>query len=989
MPRAVSNIIAPFWLVVLPIALLTAAPQAPAKAIPSGTALDRYVAAPDPTFAWKVLRQLPADGATATLIEMTSQRWLTEREVERPLWTHWITVVRPAKVTSDIGFLYITGGSLDREPPAKPPAWLVEAARDTGTVTAELRLVPNQPIVFMDDPTRSGRTEDDFIAYTWNKFLRTGDERWPARLPMTKSAVRAMDAVTEFTTSPAGGGRATKRFVVSGASKRGWTTWATAAVDSRVIAIAPAVIDLLNLEPSFNHHFQAYGGWSDAVQDYVDQGIMNWLGTPQFHALMRIEEPYEYRDRLTMPKFIMNASGDQFFLPDSSQFYFDDLKGEKHLRYVPNASHSLDKTDALESVQAFYASIVKGTPRPEIKWTFEPDGTIKVIAKERPASVVLWQAVNPDARNFRQDTIGDAYQSRPLTPAGPNTWIARVAQPPKGWTAFFIELSFPTGGKYPFKVTTGIRVLPETLPYPAPKLQSPLTPAPAQQFDLVVYGGTAGGVITAVAAAREGLKVALLEPGRHLGGMVSGGLGWTDYGKKEVIGGYSLEFFERVGKKYGRPIEWHFEPHVAESVFQELVAEAGVRVFLDHRLRQKSGVRKAGASIAEITIENGSTFRGKVFADATYEGDLMAQAGVSYTWGREGADEYGESLAGVRERTPLHQFRVPISPVEATGKLLPEIMARTEDAVGAADKRVQAYNFRLCMTKTADNRVPWPMPARYDPARFELLARYLPAFEAQLGRPLAMNDVMKADILQNGKTDTNNNGAFSTDYIGGSYDYPEGNYGTRARIRQAHVDYIQGFLYFLATDSRVPAALSAEMKQWGLCRDEFADAGHWPYQLYVREARRMVGEYVMSQKDIQTELTKTDVIGMGSYNSDSHNVQRRPDAAGTAVENEGDMQVKVTPYQIPYRVILPKRREASNLLVPVCFSATHVAYSTLRMEPQYMILGQAAGVAAKMAIERGVGVQEVDTAALTARLKSQRAVFQDTPARASRELATK
>jgi hypothetical protein len=397
------------------------------------------------------------------------------------------------------------------------------------------------------------------------------------------------------------------------------------------------------------------------------------------------------------------------------------------------------------------------------------------------------------------------------------------------------------------------------------------------------------------------------------------------------------------------------------------VAEAGVRVFLDHRLRQKSGVRKAGASIAEITIENGSTFRGKVFADATYEGDLMAQAGVSYTWGREGADEYGESLAGVRERTPLHQFRVPISPVEATGKLLPEIMARTEDAVGAADKRVQAYNFRLCMTKTADNRVPWPMPARYDPARFEL----------------------KDVGLQNGKTDTNNNGAFSTDYIGGSYDYPEGNYGTRARIRQAHVDYIQGFLYFLATDSRVPAALSAEMKQWGLCRDEFADAGHWPYQLYVREARRMVGEYVMSQKDIQTELTKTDVIGMGSYNSDSHNVQRRPDAAGTAVENEGDMQVKVTPYQIPYRVILPKRREASNLLVPVCFSATHVAYSTLRMEPQYMILGQAAGVAAKMAIERGVGVQEVDTAALTARLKSQRAVFQDTPARASRELATK
>ena len=342
---------------------------------------------------------------------MTSQRWLTEKEVERPLWTHWLTVIRPKTVTSDIAFLYITGGSLDRDPPAEPPAWLVDAARDTGTVTAELRLVPNQPVVFTDDPTHAGRSEDDFIAYTWNKFLRTGDERWPARLPMTKSAVRAMDAVTAFTTSSAGGGHAATRFVVSGASKRGWTTWATAAVDPRVIAIAPAVIDLLNIEPSFKHHFQAYGAWSDAVQDYVDQGIMKWLGTPQFKALMRIEEPYEYRERLTMPKFIINASGDQFFLPDSSQFYFDQLPGEKHLRYVPNASHSLDKTDALESVEAFYASIVHGTPRPDINWTFERDGSIKAVAKDRPGEVVMWQASNPDARNFRQDVIGNAYQS--------------------------------------------------------------------------------------------------------------------------------------------------------------------------------------------------------------------------------------------------------------------------------------------------------------------------------------------------------------------------------------------------------------------------------------------------------------------------------------------------------------------------------------------------------------------------------------------------
>ena len=502
-----------------------------------------------------------------------------------------------------------------------------------------------------------------------------------------------------------------------------------------------------------------------------------------------------------------------------------------------------------------------------------------------------------------------------------------------------------------------------------------LTQRRGPAYDVVVYGGTAGGVITAVAAAREGLKVALVSPDHHLGGMVSGGLGWTDYGRKEVIGGYSREFFERVGRKYGRDIEWHFEPHVAEAVFNDLVKEAGVAVFLDQRLREKSGVRKTGTQLAEIVMESGAAYRASIFADATYEGDLMAQAGVSYTWGREAISEYGESLAGVREHMPLHQFRAAVSPYDGKGKLLPEIMPRSLDGVGAADTRVQAYNFRLCMTKTPENRVDWPKPSGYSPARYELVARYLPAFETELKRPLGINDVMKADILQNGKTDTNNNGAFSTDYIGGSYGYPQASYAKRAQIRQSHVDYIKGFMYFLATDSRVPAALSAEMKQWGLCRDEFADNDHWPYQLYVREARRMVGEFVMSQKDIQTELTKPDVIGMGSYNSDSHNVQRRPSEDGKAVENEGDMQVPVTPYQIPFRLVLPKRAQTTNLLVPVAFSATHVAYSTLRMEPQYMIVGQATGVAAKMAIERKQAVQDFDTVALCGKLKSQRAVF--------------
>jgi len=448
-------------------------PRPDARTNAHETALDRYVRAPDPSFTWKVVRRLPAEGATATLIDMTSQRWLTEQEVEHPLWRHWVTVVTPPTVTTDAALLYITGGRLDRDPPSTVPPWLIETARDTGSVVAELRLVPNQPIVFLDDPARKPRLEDDFLAYTWDHFLRTGDERWPARLPMTKSAVRAMDAVSAFEASQDGGGHRVSRFVVSGGSKRGWTTWTTAAVDTRVTAIAPLVIDVLNVEPSFIHHWRAYGAWSDAVKDYVEHGIMDWIGTAPYHRLMHIEDPYEYRDRLTMPKMLVNASGDQFFLPDSSQFYFDDLKGEKHLRYVPNTNHGLEKSDAIDTVEAFYAAVVTGTPRPEITWTFEKNGSIKAVAKSRPDTVTLWQATNPDARDFRLDTIGPAYTSTPLSPEGPNTWIARPKQPAKGWTAAFIEFTFPTGGPHPLKLTTAVRVLPDTLPFPPPQPRRP------------------------------------------------------------------------------------------------------------------------------------------------------------------------------------------------------------------------------------------------------------------------------------------------------------------------------------------------------------------------------------------------------------------------------------------------------------------------------------------------------------------------------------
>ena len=499
-------------------------------------------------------------------------------------------------------------------------------------------------------------------------------------------------------------------------------------------------------------------------------------------------------------------------------------------------------------------------------------------------------------------------------------------------------------------------------------------------YDVVVYGGTAGGVMTAVAAARAGAKTALLEPRTQIGGMVAGGLSGTDVGKKEVIGGLALEFYFRCGREYGlerhlQEVAWMPEPKVAAAVFRAMLREAGVTLLEQHRLVERTGVRMAGRRVVELVCENGARIQARVFADASYEGDLMAQAGVGYTLGREGVKQYGESLAGIRAHTPSHQFPVDISAYDGAGRLLPEVASGPRGEPGAADRRIQAYNFRVIATHLPANRLPWTKPVGYDPARYELLARTLSATTAHLGRAPRLNEVSLLRVIPNGKVDLKNRGGFSTDYIGKNYDFPDGSYATRERIWRDHEAYQRGFYYFLASDPRVPAELQAEMNEYGLARDEFVANGHWPDQLYIREARRLVGDFVATQKDLQTELTKPDVIGMGSYNSDSHNVQRFANARG-AVENEGDVQVPVSPYQIPFRVVVPKRAQAENLLVPVCFSASHIAYASLRMEPQYMILGHAAGLAAAAAARSGKSVQETDVPALQQQLKREGAVFQ-------------
>jgi PhoPQ-activated pathogenicity-related protein len=431
------------------------------------TALDKYVQAPDPAFKWSVAGSLTGEGYTAYFIDLTSQVWETPVPSDRKEWRHWLTVIKPAQVKHSTGFLFITGGSNRDEMPKNVDPSMVDMATTTSTIVAILQQVPNQPISFEDH--KKGMVEDDFIAYTWDKFLRTGNEIWPARLPMTKSAVKAMDALQQFTGSAAGGGRRLEGFVVAGGSKRGWTSWTTAAVDKRVVAIAPLVIDLLNLRASFEHHWRAYGFWAPAVGDYERWGIMDWFDTKEYNDLMKLVEPFSYRERLTMPKYIINSAGDQFFLPDSSQFYFKDLKGEKYLRYVPNSNHSLRETDARESMIAYYDMILNKKRRPKLAWKFEPDGTVEVTTDLEPKEVKLWKATNEQARDFRLEKIGKAYTSTPVTAKKKGLYAAKVEPPSSGWTAYFLELTFDAGGKYPVKFTTDVKVTPDKYPYGPPK----------------------------------------------------------------------------------------------------------------------------------------------------------------------------------------------------------------------------------------------------------------------------------------------------------------------------------------------------------------------------------------------------------------------------------------------------------------------------------------------------------------------------------------
>jgi hypothetical protein len=519
-----------------------------------------------------------------------------------------------------------------------------------------------------------------------------------------------------------------------------------------------------------------------------------------------------------------------------------------------------------------------------------------------------------------------------------------------------------------------------------------------RRFDVVIYGGTAAAVTAAVQAKRMGKTVVVVSPDKHLGGLSSGGLGYTDTGNKAVIGGLAREFYHRVWKHYDSPAAWTwekreqfgnkgqgtvamdgenrtmwiFEPHVAEAVFEDLIKDHQIPVVRDEWLDRRKGVKKSGARIVEIRTLSGKRYAGRMFIDATYEGDLMAAAGVSYHVGREANSVYGETWNGVQTGVLHHRhhfgvLKEKISPYWIPGDpasgVLPRISTAPPGEYGQGDKKVQAYCFRMCLTDHPENRVPFPKPEGYDPKQYELLLRIFNA-----GWRDTFN---KFDRIPNRKTDTNNHGPFSTDNIGYNYDYPDASYERRREIIREHEQYQKGWLYFIANDPRMPKDVQEAMRKWGLARDEFKDNGHWPHQIYVREARRMVGAYVMTEHELLKKRPTPDSVGMGSYGIDSHNIQRYIVGSGkdAYVQNEGDIGVSTNgPYQIAYGSLVPRKGQADNLLVPVCVSSSHIAFGSIRMEPVFMILGQSAATAAAMAIDGRTAVQDVPYAKLRERL---------------------
>lgn len=534
-----------------------------------------------------------------------------------------------------------------------------------------------------------------------------------------------------------------------------------------------------------------------------------------------------------------------------------------------------------------------------------------------------------------------------------------------------------------------------------------------KEYDIVIYGGTSAGITSAIQASRMGKSVIIIEPSNRLGGLTTGGLGQTDIGNKHVIGGISREFYQNIRKYYNKPDSWKwqnsddylddgqtrtdknensmwtFEPSAALKVYHQMISGEKIDIVYGERLNRENGVTKKANIIESIKMENGTKYIGKMFIDATYEGDLMAAAGISYRVGRESNSEYGESLNGVQankisatlkwtlsRNAYNHNFIDKVDPYiikgNPTSGLLPYISEGTPGVDGEGDDKIQAYCFRMTLTDNPDNRIPFKKPANYKELNYELLFRN---YEASNGAEVNQMPWINSP-MPNRKTDTNNRRGFSTDFIGQNYDYPEASYEERERIIEAHREYQQGLMWTLAYHPRIPEKVRNTISKWGTCKDEYEDGiDGWQQQLYIREARRMQSDYVMTQKNCEGIDNVEDPVGMGAYGMDSHHIQRYVDINGF-VQNEGNVEAPVqSPYPISYRSIVPKKEESKNLLVPICVSSTHIAFGSIRMEPVFMVLGQSAATAACIAIDKKQAIQDIDYSLLQSILLSDKQIL--------------
>ncbi|HKL32151.1 MAG TPA: FAD-dependent oxidoreductase [Tangfeifania sp.] len=540
-----------------------------------------------------------------------------------------------------------------------------------------------------------------------------------------------------------------------------------------------------------------------------------------------------------------------------------------------------------------------------------------------------------------------------------------------------------------------------------------------KQYDIVIYGGTSAGIAAAIQSSRMGKSVVIIEPTNRIGGLTTGGLGQTDIGNKQAIGGISREFYQNIKKYYDNPENWiwqtkaeyrdggqtrtsegedamwTFEPSAALKVYKQMMDTENIDLVYNERLNRKNGVVKNGFRITEIKMENGKSYKGQIFIDATYEGDLMATAGVSYTIGRESNEQYGETLNGVQandygitlrgtvsRNSVHHNFIDGVDPYVKKGNpssgLLPFIVEGGPGIDGNGDNGIQAYCFRMTLTDHSKNRIPFKKPDGYNQLDYELLFRNYEAAEGPIEEMYSYGDPLVPWInskMPNRKTDTNNQKGFSTDFIGQNWDYPEASYEEREKIVERHRSYQQGLMWTLAYHPRIPQKVRDVVSKWGTCKDEYEREDGWQQQLYIREARRMISDYVMTQKNCEGLEVVEDPIGMAAYGMDSHQVQRYVDANGY-VQNEGNVEAHVpATYPISYRSIIPKKEDCTNLLVPVCLSATHIGFGSIRMEPVFMVLGQAAGTAAALAIEEKTDLQEMDYNKLNTQLKKDKQIL--------------